>query len=609
MALASVSSLLAAVVLSALPLAPARAAPPAPSAAERLHRLTRAYLDGLFRAKPHLASALGDARYDDRVADLSPAALAARERELAAQQRALGRIERARLGPEERVDAAVLADGIALELVELRRIRTWTWNPRLEDTFVQYDAREMVGSRLGDLVHGTAPEAARRASVAAQLRALPRFLAQRRAALRTVSSVHLAAAVEEAKGLATFFEGELADFTRTEPAAERARVAALAAVRGYAAFLETDLPKRATHDFRLGPALYRAKFPHALQTDATPEETERRARAAMEETRAELFRVARRLHAAFWPGEPAIPEDAPAAVRVRTIVRVRDEIAKVHPPPDGLVAATAAKLDGLRAFIEREGLVSLPPADTLRVEEEPLFKRGGNGAEYLAPGPLARERWHGTYYVDPPDPSWPPEKTEGYLRTWNDVELALTAAHEAYPGHHTQAWHALRDASPLRSTLWSGPFAEGWAVYGTTLLVRRGYGGDRNDVYLFQDLQGHLIVDANAVLDVNLQGGRWTDEEALRFMTEESFQDAVQAQRKLLRAKLDSTQLCQYFLGDEEIRALEKEARAAGGFDQRAFDEALVGHGTVAVKHLRPFVLGAAATRTTGGTRTSSRSR
>lgn len=585
----------AAVGLGLLPAAP-RAADPTRSASERLRRLTRVYLDGLFRAKPHLASALGDARFDHLVQDLSPAAVARRVRDLVAQQGVLGRLERDRLGPEERLDAAVLADGIALELLELREIRPWTWNPRLEDTFVHYDPREVVGARLADLVHGGAPEADRLAAVAAQLGALPRYLAQRRAALGAVSAVskvHLDAAVEEVAGLVGFLEGELAAFTKKDAAAERARAPALEALRAYSRFLVADLPRRATRGWRLGPALYRKKFPLALQTDATPEEVERRALASLRAARVELFQVARRLHARFWPADAQPPEDAPADVQARVIGRVRDEIAKVHAPPDGLVAATASKLDGLRAFIEREKLIGLPPADTLRVEPMPEFKHGGNGAEYLAPGLLAAgQGWRGTYYVDPPDPSWPPEKVEGYLRTWNDVEIELTAAHEAYPGHHTQAFWALRDRSALRAALWSGTFAEGWAVYGTTLLVRRGYGGERNDVYRFADLRGDLIVAANAILDVRLQGGDMSDADALRFMVEESFQDPVQAERKLLRAKLDSTQLCQYFLGTEEIRALEAEARARGGFDQRAFDEALVGHGAIAVKHLRPFVLG-----------------
>ena len=195
------------------------------------------------------------------------------------------------------------------------------------------------------------------------------------------------------------------------------------------------------------------------------------------------------------------------------------------------------------------------------------------------------------HYVEPVDPTWPAEKAESYLRANNTYEITLTAAHEALPGHHTQAWWARRDPSALRATLWSGPFAEGWAVYGEGLVVTSGFGGELNDRYRFMDLRGHMIVASNAILDSSLQGGAMTDAEALRFMIEEGFQERAQAERKLLRAKLDSTQLTQYFLGFTEIGRLEADARAAGPFDQRAFDEKLLSHGTIAVKHLRRFVL------------------
>src|SRR5256885_6824831 len=54
-----------------------------------LQTFERQYLDGLFRAKPHLAGFLGDHRFDDKVVDLSPEALAAREKDLVAQQQAI----------------------------------------------------------------------------------------------------------------------------------------------------------------------------------------------------------------------------------------------------------------------------------------------------------------------------------------------------------------------------------------------------------------------------------------------------------------------------------------------------------------------------------------
>ncbi len=107
-------------------------------------------------------------------------------------------------------------------------------------------------------------------------------------------------------------------------------------------------------------------------------------------------------------------------MQAQVIRRVLEEISKNHPPAEKLVQAHADKLSMLRTFIEQKNLVALPPADTLRVEPEPEYKRGASGAEYLAPGMLdTTSDWHGTFYVDPVDPSWPPEKVESYLRANN----------------------------------------------------------------------------------------------------------------------------------------------------------------------------------------------
>ncbi len=584
-----------ALLAALLALAPAlpHAADPTRSPSERLKKLTAVYVDGLFRAKPHLASYLGDRRFDRLVQDLSPNAIARRISELVAQQKALSRIERDRLGPDERTDAAILDDGIALELLELREIREWTWNPRLVDDFTYYDPGEVVAARLADVVHGDWPEPDRLAAATAQLKALPRYLAQRKAAFGAVSKVHLDEAVKDNAGRIQFFETELAEFTRKDPAAEKARGAALAALKDHQKLLETELAKKATRSWRLGKELYAKKFPHALQTDLAPDEVVRRATEALHAARARLYEVALRLHRTTWPQEPVPAADAPTDVQAKVIARVRDEIAKDHPTPEGMVSASAAKIAGLRTFITEKNLIGLPPADSLRVEPMPEFKRAGTGAEYLSPGLLgSQEGWHGTYYVEPPDPSWPADKIEGYLRYWNDTEIALTAAHEAYPGHHVQAWWSLRSPSRLRTALWSGTFAEGWAVYGTTLVVTQGYGGEKNDRFLFADLAGWMVVATNAIIDAGLQGGDMPDQEAIDLMVKEGFQQPVGAERKLLRAKLDSTQLSQYFIGTTELRALEADVRAKGSFDQRAFDEAVVSHGTIAVKHLRRYVLG-----------------
>jgi len=94
-----------------------------------------------------------------------------------------------------------------------------------------------------------------------------------------------------------------------------------------------------------------------------------------------------------------------------------------------------------------------------------------------------------------------------------------------------------------------------------------------------------------------------TDTEALRFMIEDGYQEKASAEKKLIRAKFDSTQLAQYFLGWDAIRELEREYRAKVGraFSQRTFNEALVGHGSVGVKYLRRFLLDGKTDPRSGG--------
>jgi Uncharacterized protein conserved in bacteria len=572
--------------MSALPLLAAVLA-----ATPSVQALSTRYLDGLFRARPHLATYMGVHREDGRLMELDPPAIQRRAKELHTLAREVKALDLATRSPDDRADARILSEGIALELFYLEDLREWTWDPRLEDSFPFYDPREYVASRLGGLVHGTfASEDQRVRWVTAELTGLPHHLAVKQASLVAPEPVRLQQAVKDNAGRITFFNTELKAFTQKHPEAEKARLAAVKALESYQRFLSSFPVAKATHDWRLGKALYAKKFPLALQTDLTPEQLLKQAEKSFELERANLYGIVRTLSTELWPKEAPPPENPARAVQGQAIRRVLEEISKNHPPADKLVQAHADKLASLRAFIAEKNLLTLPPPETLRVEPEPEYKRGGVGAEYLAPGMLdTSTAWHGTFYVDPVDPSWPPEKVESYLRANDDYAITMTSAHEAYPGHHTQTWYARQHPSALRSTLWSGAFAEGWAVYGERLLIKEGLGGKENARYALREARSLMVVAANAILDIKLQRGEMTDEEALRFMEDEGFQEKALAEKKLLRAKLDSTQLCQYFLGLSEVEALEQDVKSRGRFEQRAFNEELIGHGTVPVKILRSF--------------------
>ena len=130
--------------------------------------LSSRYLAGLFRARPHLATYMGVHPQDARLMALDPPAISGAVQELHTLAPSVKALDVAKLSADDRADARILADGIALELLYLQDLREWTWDPRLDDSFPFYDPREYVASRLGELIHGTfAPEDQRARSVAA----------------------------------------------------------------------------------------------------------------------------------------------------------------------------------------------------------------------------------------------------------------------------------------------------------------------------------------------------------------------------------------------------------------------------------------------------------
>jgi len=562
--------------------------------------LRQEYLDGLFLSKPHLATFMGDHRFDDRWPDCSPRGIELRERVLQQQKLRLASVDKGRLPLEEQIDAEILSDGIDLELLYLREIQEWERDPRLQDTFPYYDPREIVATRVSDILHGDfAPTEVRLRNLDSLMKGLPEFLQQVQRQLKNPALLYTEQAIADNRGRLELFQGEVAEFVRAVEVsaslrddAEAARKSAVAALEGYQRFLEQDLLPRSSGDWRLGADLFRKKFPLALQTTVTPDALATKAKQSFQHARQELFTVAASLQGELFPGKTVPGTGATPEAQSRLIRLVKDELSKDHPSAAGLVEAHRKNLDDFRRFIVEHDLIALPPAESLIVREMPPFKRGSSAAEYLAPGVLEhRDKWAATYFVDPIDPTWDAARVESILRGNNDYEVQLTAMHEAYPGHHTQFYMARQNLNPLRAVLWDAPFVEGWAVYGENLMTQLGYGGAKNARYRFFALRGDMIVATNALIDAELHSGQLSEAEAVRFMVEEGFQEQAQAEKKLRRAKLDSTQLSQYFLGLDEIQQLEDEVKARAGarFRQREFNDKLTGHGSIAVKHLRRY--------------------
>ena len=301
-----------------------------------------------------------------------------------------------------------------------------------------------------------------------------------------------------------------------------------------------------------------------------------------------MLRLARELWPA-WIGDEPMPDDGDALTR-----RVLDAIAVDHPKADELLDFCRAENERIEAFIRERDLIGLAD-DPLQIIWTPPFLRAFGGAMLIPPGPLDRGL-DSFFAITPPPDEWTEEQVESFLREYNARQLRLLTIHEAVPGHYLQlAWSNRCDSLP-RAVFGSGVFAEGWAVYVTQVMIDAGYGADDPALRL-NHWKYFLRAVTNTLMDIRIHTGDMTEDEAMAMMVDGGFQERSEATEKWSRARLSSTQLCEYYLGSVEMTELEREARrradADGGeFAWRPFLESVISHGTPPMPVIRDILYG-----------------
>jgi uncharacterized protein (DUF885 family) len=178
------------------------------------------------------------------------------------------------------------------------------------------------------------------------------------------------------------------------------------------------------------------------------------------------------------------------------------------------------------------------------------------------------------FFVTLPEPGQP-------WRTHCRAELASTALHEGYPGHHLQIVTANRLPSVVRRVISSPVAQEGWALYCESLMAEEGFLA-RPEQRFFQ--AHHLLWRAlRIILDVSMHTRGMSVADAARCLQEELGFDETSAESEARRYGAYPTyQLC-YAVGRREILKLRDDARAARGeaFSISAFHQELLGYGAL----------------------------
>jgi len=547
-------------------------------------------LAGYFRAYPVQATEIGHHAHDGRWPDLTDIGRAAR---LAWVNDASAQVEAAApdaLSRDDAIDRRILLENLAAIRFAEETLDEGAWNPM---TYVY-----VFGNGLFSLLaREFAPLPDRMRSVAERLAGLPAALDQARASLdaggsRTTSAFHTQKAAERMPGLLDLVDTAVQEASDLDDEALRAEVEAAApparaAIETFATWLREELQPRATGDYRLGPELYAQKFRHALKTDLTPDQLEARAASAYDEVRAQMLRLARELWPT-WMGDKPMPQDDN-----RTVRDVLDAIAADHPQADELLDWCRAENERIEAFIAERDLIGLAD-EPLQIVWTPQFLRAFGGAMLIPPGPL--DRGLDSFFAITPIPSeWDDERRESWMRENNARQLRLLTIHEAVPGHYLQLAYSNRTDSVVRGIFGSGVFAEGWAVYVTQVMMDVGYGSE-DPALMLVHLKFYLRSITNTLMDLRIHAGSMDEGQAMELMVEGGFQEEGEETNKWDRARLSSTQLCEYFLGSIGMHDLEADARRRAAernqeFVYRPFLESVLAHGTPSLPVIRDILI------------------
>jgi uncharacterized protein (DUF885 family) len=272
------------------------------------------------------------------------------------------------------------------------------------------------------------------------------------------------------------------------------------------------------------------------------------------------------------------------------------------------------------AYGRERKLFDIPATYRLDVVPTPPVLRSTIDAAYY-PAPPFKRSGVGRFYLTPTgnDP--------GALKLNNRSSVADTAVHEGFPGHDWHYKYMTEHASEISNIRWLTPgavedsssmwedsmAAEGWALYSEELMsepaVGRPHGFYTPAEHLYE-LQGQLLRAVRVRVDIGIHTGRMSFDEAVDYFAAhaafhpgacaEASTDATakaiceQARRAIYRYSKWPTQAITYNLGKNEILRLREAVRAREGdrFSAKAFHERLMRMGTIPAGYFRSTFLG-----------------
>ncbi|HEX9707121.1 MAG TPA: DUF885 domain-containing protein [Steroidobacteraceae bacterium] len=261
-------------------------------------------------------------------------------------------------------------------------------------------------------------------------------------------------------------------------------------------------------------------------------------------------------------------------------------------PEGGAVEAASRQLDVLRAFIVENKLVRIPSDDPMRVDQAPPYQ-ATNFAYINTAGPYD-VGMPSTYYIAPPDPSWPKQEQLDYVP--GVADLMSTSVHEVWPGHFLHSLHSNRSESLIGRLFLGYAFTEGWAHYAEEMMweagLTGGLAGGRAE-YRVGQINKALYRNVRYICAIGMHTQGMKVDECEQMFREQAFQDPGNARQQAARGTYDPGYL-NYNLGKLMIRKLRDDWTATRGGREAwgEFHDTFLSYGGPPVPMVRSRMLG-----------------
>jgi hypothetical protein len=521
----------------------------------RFRALAARYLDETHRLFPHVASQRGLHEYD---ALLGQNDAAVHLEALALAESTLREIEALpdfAFTGDDWLDRRGLLALLRTERLFADSFPVWRTNPDMHCATAIDSIFQLVTRHAGDLRPA-------RAAIEARLAALPRFLEQGAACLRHPVPLWTKLARQTCDGAKSFFESvgrQLAPLPPKPQHTARLIAGAIAALQRYARAAERKPPGPA-NGYSVGREKFEFLIRERLGFSLSLDEAEALGHALVEKLSAERAAEAKRIGRG--KSVSAILEDAAAQWQPRA--PLLDEYARVTREMQ-------------RAF-QRAGFVTFPPREKCRVTPVPEYLRHQfPTAAYLQPGAFDSDQT-GFFWVNDLSLEQPTaEKRAREIR--QHFGLALTCAHEAYPGHHLQFVVQNRHRSKIRRLMHHAIFYEGWTLWCEKQAVDLG-------IVDFPEARLAQIHDAlwrahRIVIDCGLHSGKLTYAAAVKRLQDGVGFTAARARGDVNWYTSAPTVPMSYLLGRLEVERLHAQLVGREGWSLRKFNDWMLSFGAL----------------------------